>query len=352
MNTYLLSPSERHFVEEMRRNTRDKGAYMKLSVLVMLDEGMTQETVAISLGISLRTVSACKKKYDTDGLDKYLDKHYVPYEGKLSDEQLARLEEVVEAGLYSTCAQVAPWIEQQYDIRYSESAVRAILTKLGFVYKKTLAVPGGAGPLEQALFLENMEPFLAEIDPSSEVVYFMDGVHPQHNTRSDYAWIKKGQDKEVPSNTGRNRLNLHGAMNAHRPEEVVVVEAETINAQSTQQLLEQLRDKHPNMEVYIFADNARYYYNRKIKEGLEANPRMHIIHLPPYAPNLNLIERLWKFMRKKVINLHYYPKFEDFRAAIRHFFEHLKQYKEELSTLMKPNFQRFSLSPENRTASA
>lgn len=346
MNNHLLSWAERQFVEEARSRTRDKVAYMKLSVLVMLDEGMTQETVAVCLGISSGTVGNCKKKYEADGLAKYLDNHYVPYQGKLSDEQLVSLENVVESGLFSTCAQVASWIENEYGKCYSESGIRAILTKLGFVYKKTVAVPGGANPVEQAAFLEELKPFLAEVDPASEVVYFIDAVHPQHNTRSDYAWIKKGQNKEVRSNTGRSRLNLNGAMNAHQPEDVVIVESERINAQSTQQLLEQLLDKNPDKDVYVFADNARYYYNKELKKWLDGHPRMQILYLPPYSPNLNLIERLWKFMRKKVINLHYYAKFDDFRAAIRMFFQHIKQYKNELISLITPNFQRFSVAPE------
>lgn len=70
---------ERLFVEELRGNTRDKNAYMKLSVLVMLDEGHTLSIISVALGIGLGTVSKCKQKYERDGLDKYLDRNYVPY---------------------------------------------------------------------------------------------------------------------------------------------------------------------------------------------------------------------------------------------------------------------------------
>lgn len=95
----LLSPLARLFVEELRGNTRGKVAYMKLSVLVMLDEGVTHETIAVFLDILSGTASNCKKKYDQDGLDKYLDRHYEPYQGKMSDEQLLLLETQVSRGL-------------------------------------------------------------------------------------------------------------------------------------------------------------------------------------------------------------------------------------------------------------
>jgi transposase len=145
------------------------------------------------------------------------------------------------------------------------------------------------------------------------------------------AWIKRGVKKEVPTNSGRQRINLNGAMNAHQPDDVEVVEAEIINAQATRELLEKLLKKNIDKErIYVLGDNARYYTNRELKEWLEQNPKIQLLHIPPYSPNLNLIERLWKFMRKKIINLHYYPTFEEFRKAIHDFFAQLKQYKEEL----------------------
>lgn len=349
MNNYFLSPSDRIFLEEARANTRDKVAYMKLSVLVMLDEGFTQELISVSLGISIGTVNKCKKKYDSDGVDGYLDRHYVPYQGRLDAAQLGLVEEEVIRGTYTHCARIVEWISREFGVDYSESAVRSILAKLGFVYKKTTSIPGKADVEEQERFLEELEPFLAETE-ANEVVFFMDAVHPQHNTRSDYAWIKRGINKEIPTNSGRKRININGAMNAHQPEDVVVVEAESINAQATQELFEKLLEKHPDKEkIYVLSDNARYYANTELKEWLQQNPKIQLIHLPPYSPNLNLIERLWKFLRKKVINLHYYPSFDEFRKAIHEFFANLIQYKEELKTLMRPNFQRFSAKPRTQT---
>jgi transposase len=350
MNNCFLALPDRVFLEEARANTNDKVAYMKLSVLVMLDEGFTQEVISVSLGIGIGTVNKCKKKYDSDGLDGYLDRHYVPYQGRLDAEQLGILEEEVIQGTYTNCTQIVEWISQRFGVEYCESAVRSILKKLGFVYKKTMAIPGKADVEEQERFLAQLEPFLAETE-ANEVVFFMDAVHPQHNTRSDYAWIKQGQSKEIPTNSGRNRININGAMNAHQPDDVIIVEADKINAQATQELFEKILEKHADKErIYVLSDNARYYSNSALKAWLLLNPKIQLLHLPTYSPNLNLIERLWKFLRKKVINLHYYPTFDEFRKAIHEFFANLKQYQEELRTLMRPNFQRFSAKPRTQAA--
>ena len=345
MQHHLLSRPERIFVEEARGNTSDKLAYMKLSILVLLDEGLTQEMTATLLGISLGTVNNCKRKYEVDGLNRFLDRHYVPYQGQLNDEQLAALETEVRQTLYRTSAEVIAWVDAQFGIRYSASGIRAILNKLDFTYKKTSLVPGRVDVDEQARFLEHLEPFLQEIEPD-EVVYFIDAVHPQHNTRADYAWIARGEQHPIRTNSGRARLNLHGALNAHAPEEVVLLEEERITGLATIRLGKKLLEKHPDKEqIYVFGDRASYYTSAEVQTWLAEHPKIVFVHLPPYSPNLNLIERLWKFLRQKVINTFYYPSFEKFRTAVLHFFENLKQYKQELRSLITPNFQRFSVVP-------
>jgi transposase len=342
MTNQYLTLASRTTVEEMRKRCRDKDGYMKLSVLVLLDEGKGYEEISVLLGISQGTVRNCKHKYESDGLTKYLDRHYIPYSGKMSKEEMATVDAEVSSGLYTTSLQVADYIEQTFGHKYSESAVRAILHKLDFVHKKTSEVPSKFDEAEQDAFLEQLKPFLNEIG-KNEAVFFTDAMHPQHNTRSSYAWIKKGQEKVIPTNTGRRRINVNGAMNAHNPEETIIVEADTINAQATIELYQKVQqmnlDKHT---IFMICDNARYYYNTELKAWLDKNPRIVQIFLPPYSPNLNLIERLWKFLRKKVINTVYYPDFKDFRRAVLGFFENIEQYKTELKSLISFNFQRLS----------
>ena len=304
MSGQFLTPEARVVVEEMRGNTRDKGAYMKLSVLILLDMGESYDRIELILGIGRGTISNCRQKYEQDGLDKYLDRHYVPYCGKLATEALLRLEKQVSDGIYCTSQEVQAYILETFGVDYSLSAVRSILEKLGFVYKKTSELPGKFDAEEQAAFLAD----IAE----NEVILFTDAVHPQHNTRSSYAWIKKGQEKLIPSNTGRRRLNINGAMNAHHPEQVIIHEADTINADATIALYDKIQQRYADKEhIYLVGDNARYYRNAHLQEWLKENPRITQVFLPPYSPNLNLIERLWKLLRKKCINTYYYPDFKD-----------------------------------------
>lgn len=336
----FLTSEGRAVIEEMRGNTRDKGAYMKLSVLILLDMGKDYDEIELILGIGRGTITNCRQKYDKDGLDKYLDRHYVPFSGKLSPEALQAIEKQVSEGIYGTSQEVQSYILQTFGVDYSLSAVRSILQKLDFVYKKTSELPGNFDTSEQEAFLVEFEPFLEEIT-ENEVILFADAVHPQHNTRSSYAWIKKGQDKLIPSNTGRRRININGAMNAHQPEEVIIHEADTINAESTIALYDKIQRRYADKDrIYVIGDNARYYRNAQLQAWLTENPRIIQVFLPPYSPNLNLIERLWKLLRKKCINTHFYADFKDFRKAVLDFFEHIQQYKKELHSLITFKFQR------------
>lgn len=342
MGHEFLTPTDRALIEELRGNTRDKGAYMKLTVLILLDMKKSYDEIEAILGIGRGSISNCRKKFESDGLDKYLYKNYVPYNGKLGAEDLAALESDVESGLYTTSQEVAAHIEQAFGVSYSESAVRVVLHKLGFVYKKASEVPSKFNEAEQEAFLKQLVPFLTET-PENEAVFFVDAVHPQHNTRSTYAWVKKGQDKAVPTNCGRRRININGAMNAHRPEDVIVVEADRINARATIELYDKIQRQNPDKDtIYVVGDNARYYYNAELQAWLDKNPRIIQVFLPTYSPNLNLIERLWKFLRKKVINTKYYPEFQEFRRAVMGFFDNIHQFKPELQSLITFNFQRLS----------
>ena len=122
----------------------------------------------------------------------------VPYQGRLSDEQLAELEDELSKGLYGTCAQVKELIEKRFDLAYSESGIRAILKKLDFVYKKTTLVPGKVDTAEQLAFLEQLEPFLAETEPEVEAVYFMDAVHPNTTPARTMCGASAGKSKRCP----------------------------------------------------------------------------------------------------------------------------------------------------------
>ncbi len=340
-----LSEAEYKLLREIQQNEKHKKNYVKATVLLMLHLGESLEKISTFLGISTQTVKLYCKTYQEKGLDYYLDNHYVGYSGKLNSEQQEILKEELRNNLYATSQQVVDFIASKFGIQYTSTGLIPLLHRLGFCYKKTKLVPCEADVEAQKNFVEELKVLVSEAKKAGDVVYFADGVHPQHNTRSAYAWIEKGQEKEIRSVSGRSRLNINAVMNAENPCDVVMVESTRLDAESTLLLYKKLELLHPEAKnIYVICDNARYYKNKLLNETLK-NSQIKQVFLPPYSPNLNLIERLWKFMRKKVINHHFYRKFDDFRKAIVDFFENIKDFKSELETLISWNFHIPNVKP-------
>jgi transposase len=302
-----------------------------------LDRGLSFSEVAAIFDLDDSTIYRYAEAYNSNPLEQYLSDSYVAYQGKLNEAQKAALAAEVEANFYLTAKQVSRWIQDTYSIQLSPSAVARLLDRLGFSYKKTKLVPAKADAAKQEAHIKDFEALMAN-KPVDTLVFFNDGVHPQHNTRSEYAWIRKGKEYEMPSNPGRNRLNITGAVNAEEPTEVVVVEQEMVNSQSTILVWEEIEEKHPDKQIIHFCDNAAYYKSSVIKEWLDAHPRTTVRFLPPYSPNLNPIERLWKFMKKKVTANRYFEEFDDFKKNLMEFFRGIRKYRSELRTLITDNF--------------
>ena len=222
------------------------------------------------------------------------------------------------------------------------------MKRLGFSYKEKVGLPSKLNVKEQLNFVEKYNEIEGNLTDKS-AIFFMDAVHPQHNTHTLKAWLRKGKTVYSPTNNGRNRLNINGLYNPHN-QDVIVTYHKTINAQATIELFEKLKQQNPDKtSLYVFADNAKYYVSNVLKGYLAQNPVIKLIHLPTYSPNLNLIERLWKYTRREVINPIYYEKFKDFTIAIQSFFDNIQQYKDQLAQFIGLKFRLFDLEQNPKT---
>ena len=332
----FLAPSERNSLKALHRVNRDERVCDRIKAVLLLDNGWSFEKVATALLLDPDTIRRYYKIYAEGGKEALLVLHYSGKSQKLDSEQLKEIKAYVKEKIPSTATIVLEFIKEKFGVIYSESAVVLLLHRLGFAYKKPKLVPGKADPEKQEQFLKELEELRASLDDSDRVLY-MDGVHPQHNSKPAYGWMEKGVDVTLKSNTGRQRININGAIDADSLEVAIEVD-DAVNAQSTIKLFKQLEEKNPDSNrIVIICDNARYYRSNLVKEFLIGS-RVEIKFLPPYAPNLNLIERLWRFMNKKVRNNQYYEKFSEFKIAVLGFFENLGSLKDEMMKLLKKNF--------------
>jgi transposase len=333
----FLTDEQRLNLRKRLRSERDKRHAYRINVLLLLDAGWTHQQIADALFLDDSTVRDYEQQYRTDGLDALLSDEHRGGTAKLTQSQERELDAHVDAHLYSTAAEVCAHIEVTYGVSYTEQGVRDLLERLGFTYKKTKLIPGKADAEKQEAFLVQMKALKAKMAENDELCY-LDGVHPQHNSKPANGWIKKGKEKQLLSNTGRERININGALNP-RNHDVIFREDKSINAESTIKLFVQLEGHYPNApNIYAIADNAKYYRNKAVKAYLGTS-RIRLIFLPPYSPNLNLIERLWKHLKKQRCNNKYYEKFAEFKTAILSFLENIGDEEEALRTLLTENFR-------------
>ena len=154
-----------------------------------------------------------------------------------------------------------------------------------------------------------------------------------------------GQERSLLPVSGRERVNLNAALNAHCPTQVLLDETTCVNAQGTRRRYGQVLAAHPdNARIYVVCDNARSYTNRGLRAWLADKPICQVF-LPPYSPNLNLIERFWKYLRQKSINTPFYRTKGQFRAAVPDFFTRLPEFGSDLASRLTRKFHVLDSQP-------
>jgi transposase len=328
---FVIESDERAQLETLARTTKDAKTAIRIRAILALADGYRVHDVAVILRLDEDTVSKWKNKFKKRRLlTDWLATECHGYTGKLTPAQEQCVEQHATDELITDCKQIVSFIKERYGINYTIDGTTKLLHRLGFVYKQTTLVPGKLDEAAQAAWLKGYEKLKAKL-PENETILFGDGVHPEHNVHATKAWIKKGKQKRIPTNTGRKRLNINGVLNIENMEAVVHY-AETLNAQTTMELFDKVQEAYPDKKkIHLVIDNARYYKNKELQKYLRRRKcRIKIHWLPPYSPNLNFIERLWHYLKKYIIGTKRRQTFKEFEADIRDFFEHFGNYEDKL----------------------
>lgn len=333
----FLSPNEIATLRTMHKKSRDKRVSDKIKAILLVNSGYSYERIAEVLLLDDATIRRWYIRYEEHGIDGLLADFYLGGTGYLTEKLKMTLAEHLENNVYLTAKEICAYVLKKYKIAYSVKGMTNLLHSLGFRYKKPKHIPGKANIIAQQKFIEDYNK-LKQKKKENDRIYFMDGVHPLHNSQPANGWIKKGVEMTIKSNTGRERLNLNGAYNIE-DHKAIIQESASINAQSTVSLLEKMLQEQPLGLIYVILDNARYYRSTMVQEFVIKNKRIQLVFLPPYSPNLNVIERLWKFFKKNVTYNTYYEKYAVFREYCLLFFTNLDNHRSELESLMTDNFQ-------------
>jgi transposase len=231
-------------------------------------------------------------------------------------------------------------IEELTGISRSPSQVRAFMKRHNMRYVKTGHIPAKADTEKQKQWVKTtFEPAIKEAENGECHLLFMDTAHFILEPFVCALWCVVRLF--IKASAGRNRINVLGTVNAMTKEVFTFHNTTFINAETIVAFLKQLKEHYGELPLKIVLDNARYQHCKHV-EAAAKQLNITLLFLPSYSPNLNIIERLWKFTKKKILYAKYYETPAKFHLAITEFFQDVNQkYNDDLKKLLTLKFQYF-----------
>ena len=340
MKNFKLTEEQLHILKRAHRRERNKRRADRLKAVYLLGKGWLPMDVSEALLLDEDTLRNYVKRYQTEGIVGLLKDDYIGRDGKLSDEELTILDEHLQEVTYTRVKDIVEYVKDEFDEEYTISGMTKLLRRMGYVYKKPKKVPGKADQGLQQEFLKRYWKIRNKMQ-SEDSLFFMDGVHPVYQPVISYGWMKRGTVRVIRSTAGHKRLNINGAVDIDTLD-VVVTFNDSLTEESTLDFLSMLRNKVPKGRIYLVCDRARYYHTELV-ERYAKSMEIYMIYLPPYSPNLNIIERLWRYFQKNVLHNHYYSTFAEFYSSCKMFFANIRWHKNNLKSLLTENFEKLPI---------
>jgi transposase len=299
----------------------------------------TNQMIALICDLHYNTVGHWIKVYFEKGFEALLENNYGTNESEMEHHSESILSSFRERPLYNA-AEAAERIDEMTGIRRSEQQVRTFMKKHGLRFIKCGHIPAKADTEVQQKWVDDtLKPVIEAAQQEKLHLFFCDAAHFVLQPFLCALWTAVRMF--IRASAGRNRINVLGAVNAITKEIITLTNTTYITSTTLIDFLKQLKERFPDKPISIVLDNARYQHCAAVKtfaEGLG----IQLLFLPPYSPNLNIIERLWKFTKKKILYAKYYDKPDAFHGAIQNFFDNINQtYKQDLKTLLSIKFQFF-----------
>jgi transposase len=317
----------------------------KMTVLWFKHNGLSHNDIARLASVSRASVTRYLKEFSQGGLDAIRRFPWKGRRGQLDDYQ-ASLEEHFRHHPPRSVRQAQQAIEQQTGLHRGLTQVRRFLQRLGLKPLKVAAVPLPPKTTlpehakEQSRFLDNeLEPQLRDARAGLRDVYFVDASHFVFAPFLGWVWCVVRWCIRAPS--GRKRYNVLGALHAVGHQLIQVANHSYINAATVCDLLRSVAAVGVGRPITLVLDNARYQKCALVQE-LARSLKIHLLYLPSYSPNLNLIERVWKFVKKECLQSIEHASYEAFTAAIDNCLSKLDTtHKKAMDSLLTHKFQMF-----------
>ena len=337
----ILSESEKVDLEAALKQAKDASEWKRIFVILSYNEGQSVEELARLTRLSPWTIEEYLKQYSSHNKTK--NDPGGGSSSKLTHAEAHTLEEYLSKTTFLKVKGIVAYVQKTFGKQYSRSGMTNWLVEHGFTFKKPEKIPGKLDPAKQEQFIEEYRRLKDSLGLHDEL-YFIDAVHPEYQSQAVCGWIKKGECKTLQTTGKQKRLHFVGALNL-RDMNVIVREYETIDADAMIRFFKDLESEENQGQIHIVLDNAAAHKSHKLIDYLKTS-RIRLHYLPPYSPNLNPIERLWKVFRELTLYNRYFATCWDFFAEVRGFFaDKVHRLRRLLTQRINDNFQIIRLNP-------
>lgn len=285
----------------------------RVASIILIAAGVPVPHISELTGLTKQTVRTYGSRIRNGETESLLCLKVGGSRGKAADIG-AEIVAELEKGNYHTRQQIADMIKEKFHISMSVSAIGRFLKKNGIRKLKSGSLPAKADTAKQREYYENtLFPLMKKAEKGEIALLFMDASH--FVMGCDFLGGIYGKARRfVRTFSGRMRYNVLGAMDFVTKSVLTVTNDSYITATEVCQMLDKISEEYKDKAVHVILDNARYQKCKAVTE-LASRLDIHLEYIPPYSPNLNLIERLWKFVKGE-LRTKYYDSFSEFRGKI------------------------------------
>ena len=300
------------------------------------------EMIGLIVGLHYNVVSHWIEVYKAKGFEGLLSNNYGTNTSELASHGQSIFSSFASQPPMSA-TEAAIRIQEMTGIRRSEQQVRVFMKKHGLKCIKCGHIPAKADTEKQQQWKEQfLDPAMEAAKEGKIHLLFCDAAHFVLQPFLCFLWT--AIRVFIKAAAGRNRINVLGAVHAITKEVTTLINTTYITSGTLIEFLKRLKQQYADKPIALILDNARYQHCFAVKT-VAASLGIHLLFQPPYSPNLNIIERLWKFTKKKILYGKYYNKPAEFHQVIQNFFATInQQYDNELKSLLSLKFQFFDKS--------
>jgi len=350
MRQITFSEAHVQAIAHERYHHPDPRVQRHMEILWLKHHGFCHDTIATLAACSRSTVQRTLSQYAAGGLDLLRQVPIRQLHSDLDDHRVG-LEQFFKEHPPRGVKQARHLIEEHTGIRRGLTQVRHFLHRLGLKPRKVAAIPiPPRSTLEDHVKTQTefrktqLEPKLEEARQGRRQVLFVDAAHFVHASFLGILWCMARL--YVRAASGRKRFNVLAALDSVSHKMIQVSNHSYINAESVCLLLRAVAaTATPGIPITLVLDNARYQ-KCVLVAGLAKQLGIELLYLPSYSPNLNLIERVWKFVKAECLRTKYYDNYDKFNAAIQQCLDDLPtRHKAAMDTLLTHDFQTFENVP-------